>query len=541
MTPPSAGAGTGTADGSRVPAGRAVRRATAATARRRSDAGIGQLLGDLYYALIMVAIGIGMALGVVEVARDALRPAPVVPAPGPDLGLPSLAGLAVLGFVGVVLSLAGRLGPVGVGAAEATWWLPLPVDRRGLLRPTAARLPLLAGGVGALVLVLVDLTVQGYGGTSADRLVRFGALGGLGTAALVLLAGVGQSLGAVRRRIAAAGHASVALVPVLAVVGALTGWRLEALPSPGAVVLAVLTVVVVAAAVALDRRLGRIPGRDLRESGSISSQAVGAVVSLDSRELGRTLVEGAARPRRRRSARFGAVRSASAAVVAADVALLVRSPRHVVQVLGATVAPAVVLVVPELASTAVLAIVLVGSGYVAMLAGAEGARRAEMAPVLDRLLPLSARRVRVLRTAVPGAVAVVWSLGAFAAVAQLHGDLADGGAEGLMAWLALGLASAPVWAGAAVRSAYRPAPDWAGPLVSTPAGAVPLGVLAVLSRGPDVVALGLVPVLIALLLGAAPVPVLVAQGVASAIVVAVCVRLPATAAGGAGAGAGGAR
>jgi hypothetical protein len=48
----------------------------------------------------------------------------------------------------------------------------------------------------------------------------------------------------------------------------------------------------------------------------------------------------------------------------------------------------------------------------------------------------------------------------------------------------------------------------------------------VLSRGPDVVVLGLVPVLVAVALGTVVPGVLVAQVVVSAVVVAVCARVP---------------
>lgn len=497
----------------RVPSGREVRRFTAATARSRGDAGIGELLGDVYYALITTAIGIGVALGVVNTMRDALPPAPAVPPPGPDLSLPSLAALAVLGLVGVLLSLAGRLGPVGVGGAEATWWLGLPVDRRGLLRPVAIRLPLLAGALSAVLLALLDLGLPTQASQPLGRVLRVGAVGGLGAAALVLLAGVGQSLGAVRRRIAAAGNVLIGLVPVLGLAGAYAGWRLDDVPAPAPALLLALGVLVVGAAVTLDRRLARIPARDLRDSGSVASQAVGAVVSLDSRELGRALTDGAAPTRRRWSARFGWVRSPGIALVAADLAVLRRSPRHVVQVVAAACVPALVVGVHQLAQPAVLAPALVVAGYIAMVATAEGARRAEMVPVLDRLLPLSAGRVRQLRMVVPGAVMVVWSLVAFAAVARLEGDLTS--------WLALGVLSAPVWAGAAVRSAYRPSPDWSGPLVSTPAGALPVGVGGVLARGPDAVILGLIPVLIAIVLGFVTPPLLLVQVAISAIVLAV--------------------
>lgn len=502
-----------TATDARVPSGREIRRFTAATARSRGDAGIGALLGDVYYAFITSAIGIGMALGVVNTMRDALPPPSATPPPGPDLSLPSLAALAVLGLVGVLLSLAGRLGPVGVGGAEATWWLSLPVDRRGLLRPVAIRLPLLAGALSAVLLALLDLGLRAQSAQPLGRVLQVGAVGGLGAAALVLLAGVGQSLGAVRRRIATAGNVLIGLVPVLALAGAYAGWRLEEVPALAPAILPALAAMVVGAAVVLDRRLVRIPARDLRDSGSVASQAVGAVVSLDSRELGRALTDGAAPTRRRRVARFGWVSSPATALVAADLAVLRRSPRHVVQVVAAACVPAVVVGVHQIANPGVLAAAFVVSGYVAMVATAEGARRAEMAPVLDRLLPLSAARVRQLRMVVPGVVMLLWSLVAFAAVARLEGDLSS--------WLALGVLSAPVWAGASVRSAYRPSPDWSGPLVSTPAGALPVGVGGVLARGPDAVILGLVPVLIAIVLGFVTPPVLLAQVAVSAIVLAV--------------------
>jgi hypothetical protein len=53
-------------------------------------------------------------------------------------------------------------------------------------------------------------------------------------------------------------------------------------------------------------------------------------------------------------------------------------------------------------------------------------------------------------------------------------------------------------------------------------GALPAGVTMVLARGPDVVVLGLVPVLIAVALGHVPSAVVIAQVAVSAIVFAVC-------------------
>ncbi len=499
-----------------VPSGRAVRRYTAATARRRGGASIGSLLVDVYTVLLTTAIGVAVAIGTVDAVRGALPPVPA--ARGPQVSLPTLGVLLAVALAGGVLSLAGRLGPVGVGGAEATWWLTLPVGRRSLLRPAAVRLPLLAGALGAVALPLLDLAVLPTGLPSGGRVLAMVAAGGLGAATIVLAAGVGQTLGVARRALAVAGDVLVASVPLLALGSAAVGIRLDQTPVPGPPAVALGLVLAVAAAVALDRRLDRIPARKLRESGSVAGQAVGAIVSLDSRELGRALTGGGT-VRRRRPSRRLRVRSAGAALVVADALLLVRSGRHLSQLAVAACVPAVVLAVPRLQEPIILLPALLVAGYVATLATAEGARRAEMAPAIDRLLPLGAGRVRWLRMVVPLVAMALWSVPAFAPLVLLGADLAG--------WIALGILAAPVWAGPAVRAAARPAPDWGGPLVATPAGAVPIGAAAVLSRGPDVVVLGLVPVLVAVALGTVVPGLLLAQAVVSAVVVAVCGYLPA--------------
>ncbi|MFI2752555.1 DUF6297 family protein [Cellulomonas sp. P22] len=493
-----------------VPGGRSIRRYTAAAANQRGGAHLGELLNDVYYAVISIAIGIGMALGIAGTLRESL-PEPPTATTDAGVSLPALVAVLVLGLGGVLLSLAGRLGPVGAGGAEAAWWLSLPVDRRGLLRPAARRLPVVAAGAGAVVVTLLDAGLLGNDGLPrVGHTVLVAALSG---AVVVLGAGIAQSLLVSRRAIALVGDLLLAAAPVVALVGAFAGWHLDALPEAPLLLSAVLLVVVVVLAWLLDRRLDRIPARSLRESGSVASQAVGAVVSLDSRELGRALTDGAARPRRRRSVRFRGVSGAPAALVTADLVVLTRSTRHLVQLVVAALVPVLVALVPELAGPVGFLIAIVVGGSVAMSATGEGARRAEMAPVLDRLLPMPAAHVRRWRMLVPFAVMVLWSLVAFAAVASWAGDLPG--------WLALGVASAPVWAGAAIRSAYRPAPDWGGALVSTPMGALPTGVAAVLSRGPDVVVIGMIPVLIAVLLGTVYPVLITIQAVLAVIVVAI--------------------
>lgn len=470
-----------------VPFASAVRRYTTRAGRARATASVGSLLSDVYYAVVSTAIALGLAFGVAGTLRVALPPAPSVPESG--LSLATLVVVLLVGLAGVLLSLAGRLGPVGAGGAEAAWWLGLPVERRGLLRPAARRLPVVAALAAAVVVALLD---AGLLTDAPARVVVVTVTGALAAAALVLGAAVGQSWGVARRTTALVGDLVLALAPLLAVGLAVRGWHVDAVPALPWPAVGGLVLLVGLLGWLVDSRLGRIPARSLQESGSVAAQAVGAAVSLDSRELGRALTDAAAPPARRFVSRLRTARGAASALVTTDLVALRRSPRHVVQLVATALVPVLVASVPELASPVGVLVAVLLAGYVAASATGEGARRAEMAPVLDRLLPLDARTTRRLRTVVPTAAMLLWSLVVLVAVGRWAGDPSG--------WVPLAVAGAPVWACAAVRAAYRPAPDWGGPLVSTPAGAVPTGVAAVLARGPDVVLVGLLPWWVSILL-----------------------------------------
>ncbi|NUU16446.1 hypothetical protein HP550_04185 [Cellulomonas humilata] len=492
-----------------VPSAKSIRRFTSQAANARGGANVGDLLSSVYYAVISIAISVGLALGFAQAMRASLPPSPDVEAPL-SLSLATLVVVIIVALAGALLSLAGRLGPVGAGGAEAAWWLALPVDRRGLLRPAARRLPLLAGFVGAVLVALLDAGLLADPGL---RVVRVAATAALVAAGIVLVAAVGQSASVSRRSIALAGDVLLFLAPVAAVVLARVGWSVDEVPGAPWWLVVALVPVVAGLAVFVDRRLGRMPARSLRESGSVATQAVGAVVSMDSRELGRALTDGAAAPVRRWVSRLRTARGPVSALITADVVVLRRSARHVVQLVVAALVPVLVSTVPQLASTVGVLLALLVAGSVAMSATGEGARRAEMAPILDRLLPIDAKTVRRLRMVVPAVAMALWSVVAFAAVGRWASDVPG--------WIALGLASTPVWAAAAVRASYRPAPDWGGALVSTPMGALPTGVATVLARGPDLVVLCLLPVWIAVLLRTVNATLLYSQIILSIIAVAV--------------------
>lgn len=494
------------------PSGRALRRWVVETGNRHGgQGGIGEVLGDLYYAAVTGVIGVALALGSAQSLSSVLQPPSpdgVVAGPGVASAVPWL----LLAGLGLMVSLAGRLGPVGVGGAEATWLLGAPVDRRGLLRPTARRFPLLAGAVAAVVVGILDAGI--VADRDAAHVATTAVAGALAAVLVVLLAGVAQSAQVSRRRVALVGDGLLGVVPLAALGVTLAGGQLPTAIAVSPVALAVLGVAVVAAAVLLDGRLGALGARTLRESGSVAAQAAGALVSLDSRELGRALTDATSPARRRRSRRFRLVRGPSAAVLVSDALVLTRSVRHLVQVLVAAAVPISVARTPEIAGPGAFVLVVLVVGYVAMSATGEAARRAEMQPAVDRLLPLGDRTVRRLHMVVPGVAMLLWSMAAYAAVGAFWGG-------GLGRWLVLGAAATPVWAAAAVRAAFRPAPNWGGPLVSSPMGALPGGVAGVVARGPDVAFLGHVPVVVALVTGATPPLLLGVQVAVSAVCVAV--------------------
>jgi hypothetical protein len=79
----------------------------------------------------------------------------------------------------------------------------------------------------------------------------------------------------------------------------------------------------------------------------------------------------------------------------------------------------------------------------------------------------------------------------------------------------------PAWTAAALRGAYRPELDWSGPVVSTPMGVLPAGIVATLVQGVDVGLVGSLPAVWAVLRGGPPSGALVGVGLVWATLLAV--------------------
>lgn len=498
----------------RLPSGRAIRRWTTRRLRLRAGAAREDLFHDLYIAALSFAVAVSMILaGARMVGADLAEPSGAgAPGAWPGLDPAWLVLLAAVSALAALTGLAARLGPVALGPDRALWWLSLPVDRRGLLRPAAVLWPAVAAVLGAVLGVAVALS--GPGPSLVVVLASITAGGSVGVVAVCLLALAQTSPGA-HRRARRGADAALVLAPPAGLALAFAGVPAPALSPAAALVCAVTGVAAaVALALALDRRLDELPDRSLRERGAVAEEALGATLSVDTRALGRALAA-AEEPAERRSARMVLVRrvprslAPHAALVSADALLLRRSRRHLVQLLAAACLPALPLAVAEPVRGLVL-LLLVPGAYLAALATAQGALRAEAAPALDALMPLSARMVRWLRLAVPTAAHLLWSLTVFALLAwRLGGDP--------VLWLGLGALAAPAWTAGAVRAAYRPAPDFSAGLVHTPMGSFsPEAAMAVL-RGPDIAVLCAVPALIGVLAGTVAPALLAAQAVATAV------------------------
>lgn len=531
-------------DPERVPDGRRVRQLTAQIQDARQGRGLGTLVSEVWYTIVTIGLCLAFVAGITNtvLAAAALTEGTVVGQTGAMLSGELPGALVALAAAGAMLSLAGRLGPVGVGAGGAGWWLPMPVGRRGLLRWTVLTWPAVAAGVG-LVLVPTLVAVLA-GGTTVTAALGWAAVGCAVFALVVAVAALGQTRqvpgSGVGTPGARGGHGldatavgellmlvAVAAVaaPALAGTGGTAAPGAAGDPVPGGMAsdwrlgegwwwALPLLVLALVATVLAERRAGLIDGAGLRRRGALGERAKVAVMSLDLRELGRVLGSAGQRARRRSLRWVGAVRwfggGPRRVIVLADLLLVVRTPRLLGQVAVAALLGVVVGRVELFRAGLPLYGSLVVLGFWAANTAVAGGRHAEMAPVLDRLLPVSARSVRLTRGVVPLLGATVWSLVVLGVLAAR---------SGLVGWLLLVPAWALVLAAGAVRSAYRPAPLPRRTAVISPMGGVPS--TGGMFKGLDVALVGTLPTALILQIDSMSTPLVTAQWVVSVAVVAI--------------------
>lgn len=452
--------------------GAELRRLTARVRAHNLPAEAGRVAMDVAEVVISLAIVALYVWGFGAPVRELLGSDATRFGLGPGLIQAMVLALAVV--AGAVVAL--RVGPAGLSAAGVRWWVPTPADRPGLASPSVVRTVLagigaglVAGGVPA-AFVGVDLA-----GILADAAFG-GALG------LVVVAGTGvlQVTGAASGD--RAGRALVLLlaaVPVAGLGAALWApeWAAWAVPWP---VLAAAVVVGGAALAVWAARLGLLRAGELRARASAAMQASAALLSLDSGGMSRALLSGGPTASRVLPWLPGTARGPAGALLAADATLLARSPAALAGLVALAATGAVAVQVPVLADGIGLWAVLACVGYAGGLAGAVGPRAAGENPRLDSLVPLGARATRAVRTAWPVLTAAVVLLAVAATV---------GGGQ----WLAMAVPAAVVLGAAAVRTAYRGPVPWDVPMIATPAGAVPTGLVLHQFKGLDLAVLGTLP------------------------------------------------
>src|SRR6476620_9370997 len=167
--------------------GRQVRQLTRRSAAHRADTTLWTRLMDAWSTIASVGIGLAVLGGWLASLRVSIATRP----PTTGAGLPGTVTVTVAAVMAVagLVSLLDRLGPISASPAAAAWWLPLPADRRSLLRGELVRLTGTSVVVTAVTAATLSLALSGaassggVAGTALGAAATAGALVG----AVVLL------------------------------------------------------------------------------------------------------------------------------------------------------------------------------------------------------------------------------------------------------------------------------------------------------------------------------------------------------------------
>ncbi|MEO6085581.1 MAG: DUF6297 family protein, partial [Umezawaea sp.] len=399
-------------------------------------------LSDLYgHALYVVIVGGLVVSGLDSVVVSG-------PAHAPDL-VRWIVLLAALLGVALLCRAAMAVGPVLVSPAARTWLFSSPVDRRALLTPRFLALVGVAAATGAALGLAVTLPAAALGAL----------IGVLVCAALV-------EAQASRRRTSLPRHGITVLVAALAAFAGVLA-AVPALPwptwTPDPRVTGVVLVVAAAAAVwHAHRALALMTRGALSDGAEIAAVTATATTFLDPTLLSGTMLLRQARATGTvRPVRFSGGRPR--ALLRAELA------RHTRQPLAFLVFCAL-LPVPYLAERLVapnaVAAVHLGCAFLVADRFARGLRLVCGSAALRRTLGGSDGELRLVHLVLPTAAAVLWTL-ATPVVTAPHLALSTAGAVAAL-----------------YRSATRPPMRYDSPLLDTPMGTMPIGVIARLLRGP---------------------------------------------------------
>jgi hypothetical protein len=410
--------------------------------------------------------------------------------------------------VALALAVSRLFGPVLASAAEGFWLLDTPVRRARLLGPRLVAALVVALVVGALV----GGAITALTGGSVVGIIVWSAATALAAMSAVSCAAAQQ--GAERHRMTAVAtylFAVLGVASLVSVVGIAAGWFSlgisEAVDAEiGYAVIAVAGVLLAVSLVLAVLRLSQIRRTRLVSGGALVRGISGAFFALDfglARDIvveRRAVAVGSVRPKRGR----GLGRQA---LVWREWQRLLRFPQPLFML-------AITLVVPyacdALGMSTLTPVVAALSLFGASVPLLGGLRVLTRTGGLSRCLPFSLAQLKISAITVPAILVAVWS------VLTLPAYLGFGDGAVTRTWSEAGLMAIATGAAgllAAVRWVQAKGPDFSAPMISTPSGAFPPGLMSNVFRGFDVCLIATAP----MLLGFSPMWSLAICGIAALI------------------------
>ena len=456
----------------------------------RATRTLGQAISDGYVTVFTILMLGAMITSGVLSAQQGMAGCTTGACASSRLLLPTA---VLLGNYAVVLGLARLFGPVLVSAAEGSWLLDAPLDRRRLLSRRLV-VPLVAA---FLFPGLITGLVAGLTGMDWPAVGIWTLAAAAGSAALVAFSAAQQASERSRLLMLLQNLTGAAALAVIALVVAVAADKVpaEALSGIDAARWVFLGVAVAGLAagtfwlILALRRLDQLRRTRLASGGALVSGMQGAMFALDFGLIRDILVE-------RRAAAIGHVRPTRGrglgltALIWRDAERLRRNPKMFIGLAVSLFVPYAVDALrlsqlnPLISGLALVAAMIPFLGSLRVLSRTGG---------LARGLPFKTASLRTASMAVPAAVALLWALAAVPAFVGVAGTGADRSLEdGLVAALITGAAGLL----GGVRWVTAKRVDFGAPMVATQNGAVPPALIFNLLRGIDMVALICAPVIL---------------------------------------------
>lgn len=394
---------------------------------------------------------------------------------------------AVAFAVAVALFMSRLFGPVVASAAEGFWLMDAPVRRGRLLSRRLYAVVAVVTVIGAALAALVTT----LSGSSPAAIGAWAAAAGLAAGASVAFAASQQSNHDNRLvRVLGGLFAFVALAAMLLVV-AIAADRIDppAIEDRSLLIALVIAgaglVIGVLALVGARLRLDRLPRRRLTSGGSLVSGLSGAMYALDLGLMNDILNE-------RRFAEMGNVRVKRSggvgltAVVLRDLLRLVRSPQPLLLFVVSIMVPYVLDALGLSAIAAPLSAIALFGAVIPLLGGLRVFTRSGG---MARSLPFNPGQIKRASIVLPAVLCIVWAFAVFPAYLGFGGEAQRTIPEAMVVSeivAAAGLLGAVRW------TIAKPI-NFSAPMVATPSGALPPGMITNLFRGFDICLLITVP------------------------------------------------